>query len=265
MKNVTKYKQNQSPSAEFSVENLIEELTIKNRVIEQNSKLIDELKKRIGQLEAYLRLEKNRHYGFSSEAHPEQGELFNEAEQVVAEDEAQKTEKKPTKKSKAGRKGLSDKLPREQVYLNLTEEEKQGAINTFLQQNKRRAGYHSGQGTVRVLEYLQEKAVFVEEGKQTLIAAKQPAHPLGKSIASTSLLAYIIIVKYCDALPLYRLEKILQRYGGRITRTSMANWIIRLSEVYISLINLMKAHQLKSDYLQADETSNTPTSSQLYL
>lgn len=252
MKTVAKYKKNQSLPAEFSVENLIEELTIKDRVIEENSKIIDELKKRIGQLEAYLRLEKNRHYGSSSEAHPEQGELFNEAEQSVAEDEVQKTEKKPTKKSKAGRKGLSDKLPREQVYLNLTEEEKQGAINTFYSKIKEELDIIPAK--VRVLEYLQEKAVFVEDGKQTIVAAKQPAHPLGKSIASISLLAYIIIAKYCDALPLYRLEKILQRYGGSITRTSMANWIMRLAEVYIPLINLMKEHQLKSDYLQADET-----------
>ena len=29
-------------------------------------------------------------------------------------------------------------------------------------------------------------------------------------------------------LPLYRLEKILKRYGGQITRTTLANWIIRL-------------------------------------
>ena len=67
-------------------------------------------------------------------------------------------------------------------------------------------------------------------------------------------MAYIIVSKYCDALPLYQLEKILARYGGSITRTSMANWIIRLSDTFIPLINLMKEHQLGSVYLQADET-----------
>jgi len=101
---------------------------------------------------------------------------------------------------------------------------------------------------------MQEKAVFSRGGKQTIIAAAQPAHPLGKSIASVSLLAYIIVAKYCDALPLYRLEKILDRYGGSITRNSMANWIMRLFEPLMPLINLMKKHPLESDYCQADET-----------
>ena len=55
-------------------------------------------------------------------------------------------------------------------------------------------------------------------------------------------------------MPLYRLEKILARYGGTITRTTMANWMIRLSFQLQPLINLMRDHQLAYDYIQADET-----------
>jgi transposase len=258
VKRAIKQTQKQSFPGGFSVENLIEKLTAKDRVIEdrdhlieQKSQVIDQQKNRIAQLEAYLRLEKSRRYGPSSEAHPGQGELFNEAEQIVAQSELE-TEKKPAKKSNAGRKGLSDKLPREQIHLKLSDEEKAGAINTFYSKIKEELDIVPAK--VRVLEYLQEKAVFAENGKQIIKAAAQPAHPLGKSIASISLLAYIIVAKYCDALPLYRLEKILARYGGSITRTSMANWIMRLCDTFMPLINLMKEHQRTSDYLQADET-----------
>ena len=249
----------QSVTMGFSLEKLIEELTAKDRLIddrdhliEQKSHVIDVQKRRIAQLEEYLRLEKSRHYGPSSEKHPGQGELFNEAEQIADEAKHPQAAEKRVKKSKAGRKGLSDKLPRKQVYLNLTEAEKEGATNTFYSKIKEELDIIPAK--VRVLEYMQEKAVFAQDNKQTIIAAAQPAHPLGKSIASVGLLAYIIVAKYCDALPLYRLEKILQRYGGSITRTSMANWIIRLVDTFMPLINLMKEHQLESDYLQADET-----------
>lgn len=259
MKTVVKQSKKQSIPEGISLENLIEELTVKDRLIEdreqlieQKTHVIDEQKRRIAQLEEYLRLEKSRHYGPSSEKHPGQGELFNEAEQLADEVKLSQSPEKPVKKSKAGRKGLSDKLPREQIYLNLTETEKEGSINTFYSKIKEELDIIPAR--VRVLEYMQEKAVFKQGGKQTIIAAAQPAHPLGKSIASISLLAYIIVAKYCDALPLYRLEKILARYGGSITRTSMANWIIRLSDTFMPLINLMKEHQLESDYLQADET-----------
>lgn len=54
---------------------------------------------------------------------------------------------------------------------------------------------------MRVLEYMQEKAVFEHDEKQTIKAAAQPAHPLGKSIASVSLLAYITVEKLEALLP----------------------------------------------------------------
>lgn len=77
---------------------------------------------------------------------------------------------------------------------------------------------------------------------------------MGKCLASTQLLAYIVTAKYADSLPLYRLEHILQRYGGSISRTTMANWIIRLEDVFRPLLNLLHEHQLSGDYLQADES-----------
>ncbi len=221
--------------------------------IKQKDIVIYEQQKRIALLEEYLRLARVQRFGQSSEKSPHQGELFDEAEleadvEVLA---SQFTAKKPVKK-KSPNKALSSKLPRIQVRLNLTEEEKEGAINTFYTPAKEELDIIPAQ--VRVLEYLQEKAVFSDKGKQKIIAAKRPTHPLGKTIASVGLLAYIIIAKYCDGLPLYRLEKILSRYGGSMTRTAMAGWIIRLNDVFLPLINLMREHQLKGTYLQADET-----------
>ena len=89
-----------------------------------------------------------------------------------------------------------------------------------------------------------------EHGEQRIAAAPRQPHPLGKCIASVSLLTYILIAKYADALPLYRLEKILARYGGNISRTAMANWIIRLDDIFRPLINLLQEHQRGGDYLQ---------------
>ena len=81
---------------------------------------------RISFLEEALRLEKVRRFGPSSEQYAGQGELFNEAEQV-AEDESASSpslEDQTAAHKSRGRKGLSPSLPRHQVYLTLTEEEK---------------------------------------------------------------------------------------------------------------------------------------------
>ena len=90
--------------------------------------------------------------------------------------------------------------------------------------------------------------------ERRIVVAKRPGHPLNKCIASIHLLAYILTAKYCDGLSLYALENILKRYGGDITRTAMANWVIRLSVELQPLINLAREHQLSYDYLQMDET-----------
>ncbi|MGI2030134.1 IS66 family transposase [Endozoicomonas acroporae] len=74
--------------------------------------------------------------------------------------------------------------------------------------------------------------------RRIIKAAELPRHPIPKSAVTTCMLAYIIVAKFCDALPLYRQEKILARYGGSVTRTTMANWLMRLSrERHLNISN----------------------------
>ncbi|RDH93234.1 MAG: IS66 family transposase [endosymbiont of Seepiophila jonesi] len=222
--------------------------------LEQKDHIIHEQQKLLKLLEEKLRLSRLRRFGASSEKLSFQVDFFDEAELEVAlsELEAQLPEDPSPKKPRKKRKGFSDRLPRIRVDLVLTDEEKAGAAKTFFTKVKEELDIVPAQA--RVIEYWQEKAVFERGGEQQMVAAQRPPHPLGKCIASVQLLAYILISKYADALPLYRLEKILKRYGGDITRTTLANWIIRLDDVFKPLITLMREHQLAGEYLQADET-----------
>ena len=230
-----------------TVPELLEALEQKDHVIREQQKLLK-------LLEEKLRLSRLQRFGASSEKLSFQVDFFDEAELEVAlsDLEAQLPEEPSPRKRGKQRKGFSDQLPRIRVDLILTDEEKAGADKTFFTKVKEELDIVPAQA--RVIEYWQEKALFEQGGEQKIVAAHRPAHPLGKCIASVQLLAYILISKYADALPLYRLEKILQRYGGDITRTTLANWIIRLDDVFKPLINLMREHQLTGDYLQADET-----------
>ncbi len=235
---------------------LLDVIDNKNRIIEDKDRQLEHYEKLITLLEEQLHLSKLQRFASSSEKSRFQIDLFDEAELEQALSDLDKQipeEYQPKKKSRKKREGFSADLPRVRIEISLTDEEKAGAINTFFSKIKEELDIVPAHA--QVLEYWQEKAVFGEEiGDNTIISAQRPAHPLGKSIASVSLLAYILVSKYADALPLYRLEKILKRYGGAITRTTMANWIIRLDNVFKPLMNLMREHQLQSDYLQADET-----------
>ncbi len=121
----------------------------------------------------------------------------------------------------------------------LSEKQKAGTSSTFFTRAKEELDYIPA--VLKVLEYWPEKAVFAEDdGSEDIVAARRPIHPLGKCFASTSLLAQIVSAKYADSLPLYHQESILKRYGGEISRTNLANWIIRLDGVFNPLMNLIR-------------------------
>jgi transposase len=247
MKTATSTQQKSSVFIPPTVPELLEALEQKDHIIHEQQKLLKLLEER-------LRLSRLQRFGASSEKLSFQVDFFDEAELEVAlsDLDAQLPEDNLPKKPRKKRKGFSDQLPRIRVELVLTDEEKAGAAKTFFTKVKEELDIVPAQA--RVIEYWQEKAVFEQCGEQQMVAAQRSPHPLGKCIASVQLLAYILISKYADALPLYRLEKILKRYGGDITRTTLANWIIRLDDVFKPLITLMREHQLTGDYLQADET-----------
>jgi transposase len=229
----------------------------KDEVIDQKSEVIAEQKARIALLGSYLRLANQKRFGARSEqTPPEQGQLFNEAEACAEPEQDEQPAEEPTKpKGKTGRKPFNHKLPRHQVFAYLSEAEKAGAIDTFFVKVREELDIIPAQ--VRVLEYLQEKATFkTENGGRTLKAAEVVKHPVPKAMGSVNLMTYIIISKYADGLPLYRLENIIKsRYGGNITRATMANWVIALAKQAQPLIHLLRDHQHSGPVISMDETT----------
>jgi len=227
-----------------------------HQVIQQQTAQLSERDKQIALLEELLRLAKAQKFAASSEKSIYQIDLFDEVEleaamEALIEQLPEDVLPKAVRARKRQR-GFSDALPRVRIELILTDDEKAGATSTFFSKVKEELDIVPAKA--RVLEYWQEKAVFKTEGQERLLAAQRPIHPLGKSIASVSTLAYIITGKYVDGLPLYRLEKQIERYGGHLDRTCMANYLIRLNEPFTPLLNLMWEVQLDAHYLQGDET-----------
>ncbi|HGF5068280.1 TPA: transposase [Vibrio parahaemolyticus] len=75
-----------------------------------------------------------------------------------------------------------------------------------------------------------------------------------KSFATESLLANIILGKYQYALPLYRQETLFTQPGIELSRTTMARWVIQVSEKFKPLYQALKTHLLEQVVVQADET-----------
>lgn len=235
----------------------------KDVTLEQQNAEIKNQQALIKVLEEKLRLKDQRLYGASSEKNLSQQDWLADEAELLADgepdlDDGERTPDedpaKPTKTAKPRRgKGLSPDLPRIQKYIRLSDEQREGAVETFFVKVKEELDVIPAK--VQVIEIMQEKAVFLDhDGERTLISAERPAHPIGKGIASTNLLTWLVIAKYADGLPLYRIEKVLARYGGDITRTTMANWIIRLSVTLQPLLDRLDSQLMSCNYLHIDET-----------
>jgi transposase len=59
-----------------------------------------------------------------------------------------------------------------------------------------------------------------------VITAPMPRPVYSGSLASPSIMAYIMNQKYVDSMPLYRQEQQFERLGVKLSRQTLANWMI---------------------------------------
>ena len=75
------------------------------------------------------------------------------------------------------------------------------------------------------------------------------------SYVSSGLAAHVMYYKYVMSMPLYRQEKDFEHLGVKISRTTMASWIIYCAENYfLPMYEYLHRKLLKRRYLMADET-----------
>ena len=90
-----------------------------------------------------------------------------------------------------------------------------------------------------------------------MVKARVPAPLIPNSgVASPSLVAYIANQKYSLALPLYRQEQEFRRNDLALSRQTMANWLIYVSEHWLGPIyGALRTRLLTAEILHADETT----------
>jgi len=229
----------------------------------ERSKFVNEARDtEIQQLREYLRLLRSQRFGASSErTHRDQLGLFNEAEQLVdaaAEDDLEEaTLLIPAHtRTKGGRRRPPAWMERVEVLHDLPEAEKVcandgSALVEISRETSEQIEFIPA--TARVLVHVRPK-YGCPHCKTGVRIAPMPPQPIPKSLASPSLLAFIAVSKYADALPLYRQEGILERIGVDLSRATLASWMVRCGELVQPLINLMRERLLAHGFVQCDES-----------
>lgn len=89
---------------------------------------------------------------------------------------------------------------------------------------------------------------------ETVTAAPVPAALIDGGLAAPGLHAWVLIQKYLDHLPLYRIEKISERHGVPIARSTLAQWVGELGVRLQPLVDRLAHLLIQGHTLHADET-----------
>lgn len=157
---------------------------------------------------------------------------------------------------KRGPKPIPEHLPREDVAVDPPQEER---VCACCAKDMKRVGevvteeLEVTPPKFLVKRYIQGKWRCPECMNRDRVRPLAP-RPIKKGRPSPSLLAYIVISKYLDHLPLNRQEEIFNRYGLRLARQTMDEWLGQLRKLLRPIVEAMKHWLLERSYLQLDET-----------
>ena len=154
-----------------------------------------------------------------------------------------------SKKKHPGRHKLPEHLPVREVIIE-PEQEVEGLVKI-------------GEEITDTLEYTPASLVirrtirpkYAQADGHGVIIGNLPTRPIDKAIAEACLLAYILVSKYVDHLPLYRqIQRFNREFGWNPTQSTLCGWVDSCCQLLEPLYNKLKQKILASDYIQADES-----------
>jgi transposase len=163
-----------------------------------------------------------------------------------------------TRRRPTGRRPLPAHLPRRRVEIDLADVDKQcpcGHTRTRI-----------GEDVSEKLEYEPASFVVIETVRpkyacphchEGVVEASPPPQAVEKSLAGEGLLAHVVVSKYVDHLPLYRLEGIFAREGIDLPRSTLCGWVADVATALTPIGDQLRREIVAADYLQTDDTTIT--------
>jgi transposase len=224
-------------------------------------------KLKIQSLEEQLRLQRIRKYGPGSEKLNDAQLQLLDLEPGVSNVEVQAESgreplpspaKQQARRKHPGRQELPARLPRVERVIACTPEQ---CTCKLCGQAKAVIGYDvSEQLDVEPAQYFvvvtkREKRACKHCEEGGVAAAPAPERIIEKSLVSDRVVIDTVVAKYSDHLPLYRQSAILEREASvEIGRATLDGWVMRVGELLIPMVEVMRRELLGGSYIQADET-----------
>lgn len=190
---------------------------------------------------------------------PDQLLLFEigELEQLI-EEKREDAKPQSRRRKKHGRRLIPDGLPQEVIEYELPESERLCPVDGIPMprirwEESRQLDYVPG----KLKEVVHRRAVYAcpkKHDEATLVTSPKPPQPVEKGLAAAGLLAQVVVGKFGDHLPGYRLEDIFSRHGVEIRRSTIYDWLAGAADLCKPLYELMKERVLASKVIHTDDT-----------
>lgn len=92
------------------------------------------------------------------------------------------------------------------------------------------------------------------EGGDAIEQTAPPPSVIDKGLAAPGLLSFVVISKYLDHLPLYRLERMFARWGIPLPRSTLVGWIRQVAEAVRPVYDEIGRQIRGETFLQSDDT-----------
>ena len=88
-----------------------------------------------------------------------------------------------------------------------------------------------------------------------IVEAPAPTRPIDRGIAGPGLLARVIVAKFCEHTPLYRLSEILERqHGVVLSRVLLSNWVDASCRLLSAVVDALEQYVMSGRKIHADDT-----------
>jgi transposase len=240
------------------------DLTLCHQIIDEQQSTIDQLQRELAQAKHFVEQLLRSRYGPRSErVDPNQLSMFDAGELDDSSPVLTSTPKDADSlvirehvRRGGGRGRLPDHLPREVVDHDLAEAERPCPS---CGENRRRIGCETSEqlefvpAVLKVIEHRRWKYACRRCQEQVVIAPV-PNKPIAKGLPGPGLLSSVVVSKYADHLPLYRLEDVFARSGVELSRSTLCRWAMQAAAILEPVYQAMVERVRSSESIHTDDT-----------
>jgi transposase len=104
------------------------------------------------------------------------------------------------------------------------------------------------------LQIVRPKFAFKGEPERGIVSAPAPEAPIRRCLGGPGLIAYVLMSKFGDHLPLHRQEKIFAREGISLARSTMCNWVSESTSLLRCIVEAMAKDAKNAHCIAMDAT-----------